>query len=147
MIGDSSCALEYYEKALRIRERVFGTEHPETSETYNNIGALYKSLGNYGEAHEYYSKALAINEAVFGSDHTRTATSCHNLGMLLLREYRPAEALPYLCKALAIRGMKLGEQSPETEHTRKMKTFAERLITLSEDERKRLTDKVFEAGR
>ena len=147
MIGDSSCALEYYEKALRIRERAFGTEHPETSETYNNIGALYKSLGNYGEAHEYYSKALAINEAVFGSDHTRTATSCHNLGMLLLREYRPAEALPYLCKALAIRGMKLGEQSPETEHTRKMKTFAERLITLSEEERKRLTDKVFEAGR
>lgn len=40
-LGAYDKALEYYEKAVVIREKIQGTEHPDTATTYNNIGNVY----------------------------------------------------------------------------------------------------------
>ena len=41
-IGDYVNAEEYHDKALTIRERILGNDHPEIATTYNNIGGIYR---------------------------------------------------------------------------------------------------------
>jgi tetratricopeptide (TPR) repeat protein len=60
--GQYGEALEWYNKALTIREKVLGKEHPDTATTYNNIANVYYSQGKYEEALEWYNKALTIRE-------------------------------------------------------------------------------------
>ena len=45
--GEYEKALEYYGKAQAIRERVFGTEHPDTARTYNNMAGVFYARGKY----------------------------------------------------------------------------------------------------
>jgi len=35
---------------LAIREKVLGTEHPDTAQSLNNLAELYRAQGRYGEA-------------------------------------------------------------------------------------------------
>jgi tetratricopeptide (TPR) repeat protein len=56
--GDYDIALEYYEKALVIREKILGKKHPDTANIYNNIAEVYRSQGNYNSALELYQKSL-----------------------------------------------------------------------------------------
>ena len=53
-------ALGQHEKALEIRTRVFGSEHPDVAISYKNIGIVYHHQGNVVEATEMYTKALAV---------------------------------------------------------------------------------------
>ena len=61
--GDYQQALEYYRKALAIRERVLGTDHPSTATTYNNIAGVYSDLGDYQQALEYQKKTQIIHDS------------------------------------------------------------------------------------
>ena len=78
-MGDYPKALEYYQKALAIKEKVLGEEHPSTATSYNNIGGVFDSRGDYPKALEYYQKALAIFEKVLGEEHPNTATVRNNI--------------------------------------------------------------------
>ena len=112
--GDYDKALEYYSKALAIKEKVLGLEHPDTATFYGNIGAVYYNLGDYDKALEYYFKALAIREKVLGKEHPSTATSYNNIGLVYdnLGDYD--KALEYYFKALAICEKVLGPEHPST---------------------------------
>jgi tetratricopeptide (TPR) repeat protein len=68
-MGDYGGALEQYEKALAIVEPLFGTYHPTTATTYNNIGSVLHAKGDYAWALIQYEKALAIRESLLGIDH------------------------------------------------------------------------------
>ena len=65
-------ALGQHEKALEIRTRVFGSEHPDVAISYKNIGIGYHHQGNVVEATEMYTKAYRIYLKVRGPDHPRT---------------------------------------------------------------------------
>ena len=54
--------IEYYAKALLIREKVLGKEHPNTANTYNNIALVYHHQGDYVKAQELRNKAIAIHK-------------------------------------------------------------------------------------
>jgi len=62
-------ALGQHEKALEIRTRVFGSEHPDVAISYKNIGIVYHHQGNVGEATAKYTKAYRIFHKVLGPDH------------------------------------------------------------------------------
>ena len=62
------------EKALGIREKVLGKEHPDVAQSLNNLAALYESQGNYGKAEPLYVRSLAILEKVLGKEHPSVAT-------------------------------------------------------------------------
>jgi tetratricopeptide (TPR) repeat protein len=70
--GDYCKALEYNQKALTIREKVQGTEHPDTATTYNNMALVYQAQGDYPKALKYYQKALFTLEKVLGVNHPTT---------------------------------------------------------------------------
>jgi tetratricopeptide (TPR) repeat protein len=114
LFRDDSLTLEYHLKALAIRERILGTEHPETAVSYNNIGVTYDSMGEYPKALEYFLKDLAIRECVFGTEHPDTAGSYNNIGSLYGCTGNYPKALKYHLKALAIRERILGADHPST---------------------------------
>jgi Tetratricopeptide repeat len=44
---DIAGARQYYERALAIRERALGPEHPSTAATLSNLGGLLQSQGDF----------------------------------------------------------------------------------------------------
>jgi tetratricopeptide (TPR) repeat protein len=114
LFQDNSLTMEYHLKALAIRERVLGTEHPDTATSYNNIGVTYKSMGDYPKALEFYLKDLVICERVLGTNHPHTATSCNNIGNTYDSMGDYPKALKFYLKSLAIRERVLGTDHPDT---------------------------------
>ena len=115
--GNYLKALEYYEKALAIRERVLGTDHPYTAATYNNMALVYDAQGNYEKALEYYEKALAIREKVLGKEHPDTAITYNNVAGVYDAQGNYDKALEYFEKALVIKEKVLGKAHPGTATT------------------------------
>ena len=113
-IGDYDKALEYYFKALEIREKVLGKEHPDTATSYNNIGLVYGTKGDYDKALEYYFKAKDIYEKVLGKEHPDIATIHNNIGGVYFHKGDYDKALEYMMKAKDIYEKKLGPEHPST---------------------------------
>ena len=110
-----------YEKAeyiflrlINICEELYGTEHPNTANVYNNIGSVYKCQGNFPKALEYYEKAMSIREHVLGVDHPDTATSYNDIGCIYYDQGNYSKALKFYSKALSIREQVLGSNHPNT---------------------------------
>uniref|UniRef100_UPI0035AEEE54 tetratricopeptide repeat protein n=1 Tax=Promineifilum sp. TaxID=2664178 RepID=UPI0035AEEE54 len=112
--GDLAGALPYSKRALEIRERVLGPDHPDTATSLNNLGYLLKAQGDLAGARPYYERALAVWERVLGPDHPSTALSLNNLGLLLKDQGDLAGAQPYLERALAVRERDIGTEQPDT---------------------------------
>jgi tetratricopeptide (TPR) repeat protein len=116
-LGEYDAALDYFENALEIVERVLGKKHPDTATTYNNIANVYDSKGEYNEALEWHKKALAIREQVLGKEHPDTATSYNNIANVYQSKGEYDKALDLYEKALAIREQVLGKEHPDTATT------------------------------
>ncbi|WP_338695366.1 tetratricopeptide repeat protein [Bradyrhizobium sp. 26S5] len=102
------------ERALSIREKRLGRDHPDTAGSLNNLGALLLARGDLAGARSYYERALAIREKAVGLDHSDTATSLNNLGYLLRRQGDLAGARSCYERALAIFEKVLGPEHPDT---------------------------------
>jgi tetratricopeptide (TPR) repeat protein len=112
--GDLDKALEYYEKALDICEKVLSTEHPDTALSYNNIGYVYNSKGDLDNALEYFEKAKDICEKVLGLEHPYTAASYNNIGGVYYSKGEYDKALEYYEKSKDIEEKVLGKEHPYT---------------------------------
>ena len=77
-----------YQRALAIRERVLGAEHPDTAASLNNLATLYDNQGKYEQAEALYQRALAINERVLGAEHPHTKRVQENYNDLLQKMNR-----------------------------------------------------------
>lgn len=78
--ADFKKALEYHEKALRIRELHLGEKHPKTARSYYFISTCYGSLSETGKELEYLEKALGIQIAELPAMHHETADTYQALG-------------------------------------------------------------------
>jgi tetratricopeptide (TPR) repeat protein len=103
-----------YKRALAVREKALGPEHPDTAQSLNNLALLYYSQGRYAEAEPLCKRALAVREKALGPEHPDTARSLNNLANLYGKQGRYAEAEPLYKRALAIREKALGPEHPET---------------------------------
>ena len=112
--GNYPKALDFYTKALNIREKVLGKDHPTTANSYNNIGFVYSDMGDYPKALEFYTKALNIQEKVLGKDHPDVANSYNNIGSVYSDMGDYPKALDFYTKALNIREKVLGKDHPTT---------------------------------
>jgi tetratricopeptide (TPR) repeat protein len=113
-LANYAAARPYLERALAIREKVLGAEHPDTATSLNNLGLLLQATGEYDAARPYLERALAIWVKVLGVGHPNTAQSLNNLGMLLHSTGEYDAARPYLELALAIWVKVMGAEHPDT---------------------------------
>jgi tetratricopeptide (TPR) repeat protein len=114
-IGDLRGARPHYERALAIREKVLGAEHPDTARSLNNLGGLLQDQGDLAGARTYCERAHVNFEKVLGAEHPDTALSLNNLGLLLKSQGDLAGARQHYERALAILEAGLG---PDHRHTK-----------------------------
>jgi hypothetical protein len=62
------------QKALAIRRKLLGEEHPETAQSYSSFGFNWNSQGRFKEAEGSYQKALNVFRKLLGEEHPETAT-------------------------------------------------------------------------
>lgn len=111
-IGKYQEARAAYERALAIRQRLQGEDHPEFAMSLNNLGLVFADMGKYAEAREAHERALGIWQHVVGKDHPNTAVSLNNLGNVLQRMGAYEEARVALERSLAIREQAMGKDHP-----------------------------------
>jgi tetratricopeptide (TPR) repeat protein len=105
--GDFAGAQALYERALAIREKSLGPEHPETASALQDQGDL---VG----ARPLLERALAICEKILGPKHPETAPALNDLAILLQDQGDLEEAHLLYERALAIREKALGRDHPVT---------------------------------
>ncbi len=87
-VGDTYWELGLYpegqphlERALELRRRVLGPEHPDTLMSMNNLAELYWDRGEYEKAEPLLTQALEVKRRVLGPEHPDTLTSMNNLAV------------------------------------------------------------------
>ncbi len=115
--GDYGKALEYYGKALSIREKLPDTDQQDTAATYDNIADVFIAQGESDKGMEFFKKSLAIREQLFGTDHPDTAEKFYNMAKAFFIQEEHMKALIYYEQALRIRIKKLGADHPDTVET------------------------------
>jgi tetratricopeptide (TPR) repeat protein len=102
------------ERALDLRRRVSGPEHPDTLGTAGNLAALYDLEGKYAQAEGLDNQTLEMRRRVLGPEHPDTLKSMMHLGVVYFDEgkYPQAEALQ--SKTLEIKRRVLGAEHPDT---------------------------------
>ena len=113
-LADYEKARFYYERCLKQALLQGGENNEWVATSYNSIGAVYDSQGDYPKALEYYQKALDIYERVLDKDHPDVATSYNNIGAVYKSQGDNPKALEYYKKALDIFKKLLGVEHPQT---------------------------------
>ena len=106
--GEYGAAEPLYTRALAIREKTLGPDHPDVAKSLNNLAILYSEQERYGDAEPLLTRALAIVEKALGPDHPAVAQSLNDLAGLYDAQGRYQEAEPLLRGALAIWEKALG---------------------------------------
>jgi tetratricopeptide (TPR) repeat protein len=106
-----------FERALEIKEAVFGLEHHEVAITLGSLGNVHQDLGEFEAARVTQQRALAIKEAVYGLEHPEVARTLGNLGNVEghLGEFEAARVTQQ--RALAIFETVYGLEHPDVART------------------------------
>src|SRR6266508_4180004 len=106
-------ALPHFERALEIRERRLGPDHPDVSQAISGLATLHYYKGEYSKAEPLYQRALAIRKKSLGPEHPDVAASLNNLANLYSNLGDYAKAKPLYQRALAIREKSLDPEHPD----------------------------------
>ncbi len=119
-IGNAFISLNHYEKAedvlnkaLGIRQRVFGEEHPLVAESFDSLAGWLQDQGKYGEAEVFARKALEMRLQIWGEEHLAVAESLNNLALLLNYKAEYGKAEPLYEQALEMLRRLRGETHPD----------------------------------
>ena len=102
-----------YQRALAIRERVQGPDHPDVAMSLNNLAELYREQGKHAQAEPLCQRALATTEKTLGLEHPTTAIRLNNLGALYVNQGKYAEAETLYWRALGVTEKALGPEHPD----------------------------------
>src|SRR5215813_5115192 len=100
------------ERALGLREKALGPDHPDVARSLHNLANLYRLKGDYAKAEPLVQRALAIYEKALGPEHPDVARSLNNLANLYRDKGDYAKAEPLFQRALATLEKTLGSEHP-----------------------------------
>jgi CHAT domain-containing protein/TolA-binding protein len=103
----------FAERAVAIKEKAFGPDHPEVAISLNHLANLLYYAEDYARAKPLYERALMIGEKTLGPEHLEVAKSLTGLAALRSRAGEHNWAKPLYERALAIREKILGPEHPE----------------------------------
>ena len=98
-----------YLEAIRIFESSLGRAHPEYSNAYSNLGALYNKTEQWQKAADAYRIALTQRLVTFGADHASTTSSRMGLAVAMNKLGQSAEAEAMLRQAKSDFSRNLGQ--------------------------------------
>jgi len=110
--GRYAQALSQYDSAYQLRANLYEV-HSSISESLNDMGNCYASLGDYGNALYVYQEALRVLQESPYQDQLYLAVLYENLGTSSRRVGRLEESLVYLEEAYGMKETVLGGNDPE----------------------------------
>jgi eukaryotic-like serine/threonine-protein kinase len=111
--GEPLVAKPFYEKALALREKLYGADHLIVALSLNNLAGVPMSLGKLEEARKLHERALAIREKTLGPVSADVAVSLNALASLDEDEDKLEEAERGFRRALKIWQTVLGPDHPD----------------------------------
>ena len=102
-LGLYNTAIPLLEKALELRTRILGDEHPDVASDMNALAEALYNAGKYDDAEPLAKKALGIRRKLLGNKDPAVAESLSNLGGGLIASGKYDEAESTLREALDIR--------------------------------------------
>jgi len=100
-------------KAMEIRGKLLGENHPDYATSLSRLGLHYWATGDYAKAEPLCRNALEIRKRALGENHPEYATSLSRLAVLYQDMGDYAKAEPFQRKAMEIRKKALGENHPD----------------------------------
>jgi serine/threonine-protein kinase len=72
-------ARDAYLRALELRVKAYGEDHPDVAQVHNGLGGALLRRGELGAAADHFKKAIAIREKILGTNHPDVALPLANL--------------------------------------------------------------------
>lgn len=91
-----------FQRALTIREKALGPDHPSVAENCRLLANVYVRKGDYVKAEPLFQRALTIHEKALGSDPSSVAATLNDFANLYIVKGDYAKAEPLYQRALAI---------------------------------------------
>ncbi|CAN5317414.1 CHAT domain-containing protein [soil metagenome] len=110
---DPDKALDYYEKALAVYEKLHGEEHPKIAIAKTNIGFTYGKLKLYGDAVNNLESAAAIWKKIYPEGHPNYGLALFNLGLTYGEMGNKKASLEFFEKALSMYRKTYGDKHPD----------------------------------
>jgi tetratricopeptide (TPR) repeat protein len=101
VLGKYSEAEGLFKRALVIREKTLGADHPVVADTLNDLANVYLGQGKYSEAEGLYKRTLAIREQTNGEGHPLVGQALNSLALVYLAQAKYTEAAGLFERALA----------------------------------------------
>ncbi|MBK7828796.1 serine/threonine-protein kinase [Nannocystis sp.] len=108
--GEYEEALALYVRALEIRERELGGEHPHVARALHNLGNVYEATGRFAEALEVHARALAMMQRTLGPSHPNVGLSYNSQAVIHEKRDEHERALELHARALAIHEQVFGPE-------------------------------------
>ena len=96
-------AEDFFMKSLRIRYHHFGENHSDVASSLDNLGTLYKYMGDKMKAEDFFLKSLRIRQTLFDENHFEVANSLNNLGLFYSNGGKISKTKAFYLKSLNIR--------------------------------------------
>jgi len=112
--GELYQAIGSYEKCAQITIGIYSESDIKLASTYNNLGNIYKKLGDYENAMAYLQKALNIRlNGPYNTMHHYVAETYNNIGTVFLEMGEYPKAKLYFEKGLRMREKLFKEPNQE----------------------------------
>jgi CHAT domain-containing protein/tetratricopeptide (TPR) repeat protein len=102
---------------LKIREKVYGPNHPDIAGVFAALACLELRLGNTEEAREWSTQSLSIAKRFFGDDHPTVLHELETLADIEFAEEHYREAGEQYSKIVEAKLSALEVESPSLQHT------------------------------
>jgi tetratricopeptide (TPR) repeat protein/predicted Ser/Thr protein kinase len=113
-LGDLPSAEPQIRKALELRERVLGPEHPDTLASKNSLLEWMQNVGQHEQALPFGQQLLASRRRVLGPDHPDTLSTMNNVAIVLFQLGKSPEGIALMEECVATRRRTLGEDHQKT---------------------------------
>ena len=97
-------------RALEIREKYFGNDHPDVGKQLNNLALLCLNQSKYNQVEEYYKRSIEIYIKYYGKYDSNVFKTKNNLALAYLREGKYKLALQIYEEILCEYQLMLNEQ-------------------------------------
>jgi CHAT domain-containing protein/tetratricopeptide (TPR) repeat protein len=101
-LNDLDRAESYFVRALAVRERVQGPDHPDVAPTLTSLASIANTREQFDRAEQLYLRAIAIYEKAHAPENASVASALYGLASTYTNRGQFARAETLLRRALAI---------------------------------------------
>ncbi len=112
-LGEYAQARVHQERALQLKEKALGADHPGVAVSLTRLGNASASQGQYEDAKAHYERALRIREEALGTGHPTLVPVLNNLGNVLDSQGEHAQAKVYYQRSLGLAQEVFGADHPD----------------------------------